>query len=168
MKEKYINYFMKVAEETANLSKCQRLKVGSVIVKDNRIISCGYNGLPAGWEPDEPETQIIIPEPAFQVLPKDEQERFVSAHMDGQFRIWYTGLKTLDETIHSEANSISRLAASSESGIGAYIFCTHTPCIQCAKIIYGSGITRVYYKHEYRSTSGLEFLKKCNLEVLKV
>lgn len=50
MKIKFLDYFMNVAEETAKLSYSNRLKVGSIIVKDGRILSIGYNGTPAGWD----------------------------------------------------------------------------------------------------------------------
>jgi len=46
------------------------------------------------------------------------------------------------------------------------MFVTHTPCIDCAKLVYQSGITTVYYKNEYRSTQGLEFLNKSGVEVI--
>lgn len=71
--------------------------------------------------------------------------------------------KTKPEVIHAEANSIMKLASSNESGKGSVMFLTHAPCIDCAKLIYGSGITQVFYKNEYRDQSGVEFLKKCNV-----
>ena len=82
-------------------------------------------------------------------------------------RVVWTGLKTFDEVIHSEANAISQLASSTESGIGAFLFCTHAACLQCSKIIYSSGIKTVYYKHDYRLNDGIQFLQKCGIEVFK-
>ena len=58
------------------------------------------------------------------------------------------------------------MASSTESSEGATMFCTHAPCIQCAKLIYQSGIKKLYYKNTYRDTSGLEFLKKSGVEVV--
>ena len=52
MKQKHIDYFMDIAERTAQLSSARRTKVGSIIVKDDRIISIGYNGTPSGWSND--------------------------------------------------------------------------------------------------------------------
>ena len=153
---------MSVAQLTANLSKCQRMKVGSVIVKDNRIISCGYNGLPVGWEPDQPEITLTISKNEYDRLSDLEKRRF--GFIDYNV---YVGLKTLDEVIHSEMNALSRLAASTESGIGAKLFCTHSPCIQCAKGIFGSGIDTVYYNDMYRSNDGLVFLEKCGVKIIK-
>jgi len=74
-------------------------------------------------------------------------------------------LKTKDEVIHAEANAISKLARDGERAAGATMFCTHAPCIQCAKIIYGAGINTFYYRNTYRDNDGLEFLEKCNIEV---
>lgn len=71
--------------------------------------------------------------------------------------------KTKPEVIHAEANSIMKLASSNESGNGATMFLTHAPCIDCAKLIYGSGIIQVFYKHKYRDHSGIDFLEKCGI-----
>ena len=65
-------------------------------------------------------------------------------------------------------NAISKLARSTESGEGADIFITHAPCIECAKLIYQSGITRVFYDKEYRSDYGVAFLQKSGVEVVKL
>ena len=164
MKEKFVKYFMDVAERTAQLSYATRLKVGTVIVKNNRIISCGYNGMPAGWMPNDCEYDVYITEREFTSLPKTDRERY---KYDFTSKC-YKGLKTYDELIHSEANAISQLARSTESGIGATIICTHSPCLQCAKIIYSSGIETVYYKNEYRSNDGIEFLRKCGVNIIKI
>jgi len=76
-------------------------------------------------------------------------------------------LKTKPEVIHSEKNSLYKLAKSGESSDGAVIFCTHAPCLECAKAIFMSGITSFFYESEYRSNDGLEFLQKCGVEVVK-
>jgi dCMP deaminase len=73
--------------------------------------------------------------------------------------------KTKDEVIHAEANAIIKLARDGESGNGSTLFCTHAPCVQCAKLIHGAGISKVYYRNSYRDTNGLEFLEKCNIEI---
>lgn len=142
MKKKWIDAFMDTAERFAQLSSAVRLKVGAVVVKDNRIISIGYNGMPAGWTNEcEEVVYRIAEEPT---------------------------TKTKDEVIHAEANAIAKLARDGESGLNADVFCTHAPCIQCAKIMYGAGIKKVYYRHSYRDNKGLDFLEKCNVEVKKV
>lgn len=142
MKQKWINAFMDTAERFAQLSSAKRLQVGAVVVKDERITSIGYNGTPAGWDNNcEELVHRIAEEPI---------------------------LKTKPEVIHAEANAISKLAKSSESGAGSTIFITHAPCVECAKLIYGAGIKRVYYRNSYRNDDGLDFLYKCGIETDKV
>lgn len=163
MKNKFIKYFMDVADRTAQLSYAKRMQVGTVIVKNSRIISCGYNGLPSGWEPNDCEKEIILSDSEYFDLSKEEQKRFQPINDT----FFWRGLKTYDEVIHSEANAISQLASSTESGVGAILFCTHAPCLQCSKIIYSSGIKTVYYKNDYRLNDGIQFLQKCGIEVFK-
>jgi dCMP deaminase len=142
LKQKWIDAFMDTAERFAQLSSAKRLQVGAVVVKDNRIISIGYNGMPAGWTN---ECEEVI-----QLL-DDTVE-----------------LKTKDEVIHAEANAILKLARDGESGNGSSLFCTHAPCIHCAKLIHGAGISKVYYRESYRDKIGLEFLENCKINVEKV
>lgn len=164
MKNKFINYFMDVAERTAELSYAERLKVGTVIVKNNRIISCGYNGLPAGWEPNACEKVVILSNSEYFALSLEDQHRYEPIP-DSFF---WRGLKTYDEVIHSEINCLGQLTRTNESGEGCIMFCTHSPCIQCAKSIYVSGIRVVYYRIDYRSDNGVQFLKQCGIEVFKI
>jgi dCMP deaminase len=72
------------------------------------------------------------------------------------------------EVIHAEANCVAKLAKSCVSGEGGTMFITHAPCIHCAKIIYGAGITTVYYRTPYRDNAGIEFLKKCDINVFQL
>lgn len=148
MKQKWVDAFMDTAERFAELSSAVRLKVGAVVVQENRIISIGYNGMPAGWT-NECEHVVDIA----KTDPRYDYNNFTKE------------LKTKDEVIHAEANAISKLARDGERAAGATMFCTHAPCIQCAKIIYGAGINTFYYRSQYRDNDGLEFLKKCNIQV---
>jgi dCMP deaminase len=70
--------------------------------------------------------------------------------------------------LHAESNAITKLAKSTESGQGAMMFCTHSPCMECAKLIFQSGITSVYYKSDYRSNAGIDFLKYSGVKVEQV
>jgi dCMP deaminase len=139
MKTKFIDYFMKIAEATSELSSAKRLQVGSVIVKGQQIIGTGYNGMPSGW---------------------DNVCEDVVWHSDGD-----RTLKTKPEVLHSEMNSLMKVTKSTESSEGAIMFCTHAPCMDCAKAIYQSGITKLYYRDTYRDTNGLEFLKRGGVEI---
>ena len=77
-------------------------------------------------------------------------------------------LKTKPEVIHAEQNALIKLLKSTESGLGATMFVTHAPCLDCAKLIYQSGINSVYYRHSYRDNLGIEFLKQCNVELCHI
>lgn len=143
---------MNTAKIFAELSHARRLKVGAIVVKDNRIVSIGYNGMPAGWENNcEYEEEILV----------SDLEKGNRLEKTGQ-------LKTKPEVLHAETNAIAKLARSTESGDGATMFITHSPCIECAKLIYQSGISAVYYGENYRDDSGIEFLRKSGIEVEKI
>jgi dCMP deaminase len=140
MKEKFKRAYMKTAQTFAELSSSQRLHVGAIVVKDDRIISIGYNGMPAGWDNNcefeytNPQTKV-------------------------------TELITRNEVLHAESNAIAKLAKSNDSGNGADMFITHAPCIECAKLIYQSGINSVVYMQNYRDDAGIKFLEKSGVVV---
>ena len=165
MKQKWVDAFMDTAERFAQLSSATRLKVGAVVVKDNRIISIGYNGMPSGWT-NECETIDFVPDGP----ETDYQTMIDDGYVFGAYKDFsgYVKRKTKDEVIHAEANAILKLARDGERGTGADIFCTHAPCINCAKLIYGAGIKKMYYRDTYRDTLGVDFLEKCNIEVEKI
>lgn len=168
MKQKFIKAYMQTAKIFADLSTAVRLKVGAIVVKDNRIISIGYNGTPAGWD-NNCEDKIwdtdsggwLSLEEIFEQYPYEEY------NADAKQVVRYK-LKTKPEVIHAEMNAISKLARDGESGHGAYMFITHAPCLQCAKSIYGAGISEVFYDVEYRTTEGLDFLQKAGIKTTKV
>jgi dCMP deaminase len=141
MKPKFIGYFMDVAGRTSQLSYARRLQVGAIVVKDDRIISIGYNGMPAGW---------------------DNNCEYEEGDENGGYY-----LKTKPEVLHAETNAIAKLAKSTESGLDATLFVTHAPCLDCAKLVYQSGIKSVYYKHSYRSDDGIRFLEGSGIEVIQ-
>ena len=143
MKQKYIDLYMDWARRAAELSHARRLHVGAVIVKDDTVISYGYNGMPAGWDNDcefeftHPQTKI-------------------------------TELVTRKEVLHAESNALAKLARSHNSGAGADLFVTHSPCLDCAKLIYQSGISRVWFGNQYRDDTGIKFLEKSGIEVRSI
>jgi dCMP deaminase len=168
MKQKFIDYFMDVAERTSQLSYAIRLKVGAIIVKDDRIISIGYNGMPSGWDntcedivwDNQGASGWLDPE---EFLEKYPYQMF---HEEAQ-RLVACGLKTKPEVLHAESNAIAKLAKSNESGVGATLFITHSPCLDCAKLIYQSGINNVLYRNSYRSDDGINFLTKSGVNVTR-
>ena len=148
---------MKVAETFAELSSARRLHVGAIVVKDDRIISIGYNGMPSGWD-NNCEDKIYCDDGDCleQQLPKESDT-------------WKKyKLKTKPEVLHAETNAIAKLAKSNESGLGASMFITHAPCMDCAKLVYQSGINNVYYRNSYRDESGIQFLQKAGVWVEKI
>lgn len=147
---------MKTAETFGSLSTAKRLQVGSIVVKDNRIISIGYNGMPSGWS-NNCEDVISLP------IWANSLEDVLEAD-----RATYVGYKTKAEVIHAEANAIAKLAGSTESGKDAEMYVTHAPCLNCAKQIYTSGIKQVYYRNTYRKNDGIDFLEKCGVGVTQI
>jgi dCMP deaminase len=146
MKQKFRDAYMKVAETFAELSSAKRLHVGAIVVKDDRIISIGYNGMPSGWDNNCEYEEI------YDYKLNDEIYQ----------------LKTKPEVLHAETNAIAKLAKSTESGDGATMFITHAPCLDCAKLIYQSGINHVLYRNSYRSDDGINFLAKAGVLVEKL
>ena len=143
---------MKTAETFAECSTAVRLHVGAIVVKEDRIISIGYNGMPSGWD-NNCEYEV---------------EEFQTEYGVGSKLVKTGELKTKPEVLHAESNAIAKLAKSNESGLGATMFITHAPCLDCAKLIYQSGIGHVLYRNSYRDTNGIDFLKKAGMKVEKV
>ena len=135
MKEKHLRAYMDTAIRFSECSTAERLKVGCIAVKDNKIISIGYNGTPNGCSSGVCE---------------DENNR------------------TLPYVVHAEMNMISKLAKGTESSEGCIVFITHSPCMECAKLMYQSGISKIYYNKEYRDTSGIDFLKGYGVDVIRI
>ena len=130
-------YYIKVAQLCANNSYALKLKVGAVIVKDDQIISDGFNGTPCGFE-----------------------NRCETKNINGE-------LQTLPYVLHAESNAILKCAKYGRSTNGATLYITHSPCIECAKLIIQAGIVRVVYLEDYRKSEGLELLKKAGINVEK-
>jgi dCMP deaminase len=143
MKPKHIRAHMKAAYAYAECSTAEKLKVGCVLVKDHRIISIGYNGMPSGWT-NECEDEVYSKVSNIEVTKE---------------------LVTKPEVIHAEANAVAKLARSNESGEGSVAFITHAPCLSCAKMLYSAGVSEVVYSQSYRETEGVDFLEKCGIPV---
>lgn len=138
MKKKFIDYYMDIARRTSLLSYAEKLKVGAILVKGDNILGFSYNGTPKNWDN-------------------------VCEYNDSDI-----GLKTKPEVSHAEENLILKLSRSNESSEGGIMFITHNPCYICSRLIYGAGINSVYYENDYRDSSGIDFLIKCGIDVLKV
>lgn len=116
------------------LSYAKRAKVGAVVVKDDSVISIGYNGTPSGW-PNVCE---------------DEDNN------------------TLPHVLHAERNAISKLARGKGGAQGATLYCTYSPCRECALEILMAEITRVVYLIDYRSAEGRSYLERHGIEITQL
>jgi dCMP deaminase len=148
---------MKQAELMADRSTCVKLKVGAVLVKDNRTISQGYNGVGPGcqhcidywhehWKSLELKTQDF--------------ETFDEFLKSQEFRVAHKSW-SIEHELHAEQNCVLWAAREGISTKGAHLYCIFSPCINCAKVIHMAGITEVYYKNIYESDkSGLVYLSE--------
>lgn len=141
---------MNAAKAYADLSHARRLKVGAVIVREDRIVSIGYNGTPSGRDNN---CEIEVPDDdAPGLYPQFPMTKLVSK----------------PEVCHAEMNAIMFAARHGVSTDGCALYVSHSPCFECAKMIVQSGIKEVYYEVEYRDLSSVEFLIECNVLVKKI
>jgi dCMP deaminase len=144
--------YMEMAKIWSKNSYAVRKKVGAIIVKDGQIISDGYNGTPTGFEN---ECEIIEP---------CSKSECTSLFGDKQCESCpYHVVKTKPYVLHAEANAILKVARSNNSTEGATLFCTLSPCLECAKLIIQAGIIEIYYDEEYSDKSGIELLKRAGI-----
>lgn len=146
-------YYIKVAQICSENSKVNKLKVGAIIVKDQQIISDGFNGTPSGFDnqcEDEKHKKL------------DRCSLCSQEHCEGCDNI---ELLTRPEVMHAESNAITKCAKYGKATLGSTIYITHTPCIECAKLIIQAGIKRVVYKNFYKSLAGVEILRKSGIIV---
>lgn len=135
--KRYNELYMDIAERISKMSHAERLQVGCVLIKDNAIISHGWNG-----------------------TPKNFDNCCENIDENGN-------LKTKPEVLHAESNCLAKIAKSNISSSDSILYTTHSPCIHCSKMIFQSGIIKVYYRYDYRCDDGIDFLRKCNVEVEK-
>lgn len=146
--------FLKIAQEIATHSTCGKTQVGAVLTIDRRIISTGFNGVPAGITPHC--CDIFKPED-FNCSPADEGSR----HTEHAFY-------QLENEIHAEINAILFAAKHGISTLGATIYLTMNPCPACANALINAGVIRVVYIDEYRITKGIDILKQVNINVEQI
>ena len=137
-------YFMEIAEIVKTRSTCLRRQVGAVIVKDNRIITTGYNGAPSGLKHC---TEIGGCERARLNIPSGQRHELCRA-------------------LHAEQNAIIQAATLGHSIEGASIYITHQPCVICAKMIINAGIERIVVKEGYPDELSVQILKEAGLKIV--
>ena len=149
--------YMRMAFIWSENSYAVRRKVGCLIVKNNSIISDGYNGTPSGF-PNVCES-VSCRKPNYADCLGGGVDCLNCVHAD---------LTTYNYVLHAEANAITKLSKSNNSSEGATIYVTDEPCIECSKLIIQSGIKRVVYAREYRLHDGIELLKKAGIEITQI
>lgn len=151
------NLYLRMAFIWSENSYAVRRKVGCLIVKDNSIISDGYNGTPSGF-PNVCESVVCV-------KPNDP---YCSGGGEECLHCEHAKLTTYNYVLHAEANAITKLSKSNNSSEGATIYVTDEPCIECSKLIIQAGIKRVVYAREYRMHDGIELLNKAGIEVQQI
>ncbi len=135
-------YFLEIAAVVAKRATCLRNRVGAVIVKDKRILSTGYNGAPRNMEH------------CLDIGCIREQNNIASGTRHEKCR-----------AVHAEQNAIIQAALHGVSIADSTLYCTHQPCILCAKMIINSNIRRVVYITPYPDTDALQFFKEAGVQV---
>lgn len=135
-------YFLKIASVVAERSTCRRHHVGAVAVRDKHILSTGYNGAPAGLA-DCLELGCLRDENG---IPSGTRQEICRG-------------------IHAEQNAIIQAALHGISLEGSTIYCTHTPCIVCAKLLVNSKIVRFVSFGKYNDDAFIELFKEAGIVV---
>lgn len=139
------NYFLKIAAVVAERSTCRRHNVGAVLVKDKKILTTGYNGAPKGV--------------------KDCLE---STCLRDDLNIPSGTRHEICRAIHAEQNSIIQAALHGINTEGATLYCTHKPCILCAKMIINAGIIKIVASGNYPSEDSMLLFKEAGIEFVKM
>ena len=139
-------YFMEIAEIVKTRSTCMRRQIGAVIVKDNRIITTGYNGAPSGCRHC---TEIGTCYRQEHNIPSGERHEMCRA-------------------LHAEQNAIIQAARIGNTTDGATIYLTNQPCVICAKMCINAGIRRIVYKDSYPDELAVKMLNEAGIELVKM
>lgn len=145
MRPDWIKYFIKFAQDAGSRSTCIRRTVGAVIVKNNMILSTGYNGVPTGVEHCLSAGCL-------------REELGVPSGQNHE----------LCRGIHAEQNAIIQAAKNGVSTDGADMYCTTRPCIICTKMIINAGIKRVYYINDYEDLLVNSIISDTSIKFIKV
>jgi len=138
-------YFLEIASVVSKRSTCLRNKVGAVIVRNKRILSTGYNCAPSNMEH------------CLEIGCIRQQNNIASGTRHEKCR-----------AVHAEQNAIIQAALHGVGIGGATVYCTHQPCILCAKMIINSNITKVVYSTSYPDTDTQEFFNAAGVEMVYI
>lgn len=155
---------MSTAESFAQMSCCSRLKVGAILVKNGSILAHAWNGTPSGYSTNECEEREIVYPTGFI----DPEVYISNGYQPLETELGWFRYKTHPFVLHAEQNLLIKMAKSTESIFGSDVYCTHSPCPDCSKMLAQSGINSFYYKNEYRDSKGIEVLKNLGVNVIKL
>lgn len=158
---KEYSLYMDIAIRAAQDSHAVRKKVGSVILTKSRGLYLGYNGSLPGTD-NSCEDKIYSNGAGAWLDIETLEETYPYEDEIGRYK-----LKTKEGIIHSEINSLCKMAREGVSAEGATIFVTLSPCATCSSIIASSGIKKVVYLEEYRDTKGIQMLRDFGVEVVQ-
>ena len=158
--------YMQIAYQVSKLSYAERRKVGCIIVKDEQIISVGYNGTPHGFNNtcEEVKTETMYYENPDIAMDLIEEHGF---DCDSGCCTKETS-STKQEVLHAESNALMKIAKSTLTSKEAVLYTTTSPCFECAKLIIQSGVKKVFYCESYRDMSGITLLEKAGIIVEQV
>lgn len=131
---------MSIAEQVSGRSTCMRRQTGAVLVKDKRILSTGYNGVPSGLKHCE-EVGCI----------REERRIESGSHHE------------LCRGIHAEQNAVIQAARHGIAIDGAAVYSTHQPCVLCAKILINAGVTEIIFRDPYPDPLSQELLSEADV-----
>ncbi len=164
--------FMAIAKLIAKESYCERRQVGAVIIKNNNIVSIGYNGT-ISKQSNICEDILVLCQHChaeIDILRNSSGKYETMCHICGKMNTFkqiqdVSFLKTNKYVIHAEVNAISNAAKEGISLQDASIYITLSPCIECAKNIISSGITHVIFNDLYKDDAGVLLLKDVGIKV---
>lgn len=161
---------MQIAYQVAKLSYAERRKVGCVIVKDEQIVSFGYNGTPHGFDNECETAEIFTIEASYEKTPEVvldlERDGFIYDHEECLCN--KTTYSTKREVLHAESNALMKLAKSTMSCKDSILYTTTAPCFDCAKLIIQAGVKDVFYCEDYRDMTGIMLLQRAGIGVNQV
>ena len=144
-KNKLKNYFLEVLKASEKNSTCQRLQVAALLIKNNRIVSTGWNGVPSGFK----HCNEVFNK---KTITKEKHKNFSENY-----------------ELHAEQNCIAFAAKYGITTEKTEMYVSVAPCVNCAKLIIAAGIKTVYYRDDYdREKKGINLLKKANIKIKKI
>jgi len=165
-KNKLDQLYMDIAGRIAQMSAARRLKVGAVLVKDDNIISMGWNGTPAGQDNCCEHEERCPPDSNLDDAATRAEYPY-RVNTESGFTL--ARLTTKDTVLHAESNALMKLVATGgAASAGATMYVTCSPCAACAKLIKQAKIDRVVYRTQYRLTDGIELLRQMGITVEQI